>query len=271
MATFPDVNAIVACFPAKPARIEKDSLASVASVLMSLWRATGPTPVGDKPNALGGANCSRLTLGAGQLLPVTGGKRNHALSLTAFAAQPGTISIVDRVWHSDSLSLNNAGAQTINSGAFPARVGGGSGLELGFEIWSPPGAAAISPSVSYTDATGGNGAGRTATMAAAAVPASAIAGRFFPFNLQSGDAGISAIASCTTGASGTAGEGGLVVYRTLFDVVIPASTSTDYKGLEGTGLFEIPDDACLALLDLTVATTSGKVRVTYPTIQAVPA
>ncbi|HEU4411180.1 MAG TPA: hypothetical protein VFS43_38360 [Polyangiaceae bacterium] len=268
MSTFPDVNALVAALPARGAYVEKDSIASVANVHMTLWRAPGRPGLGEKPGSAAGLACSRLTQGAGPLFPVSGGKRNHCLSLTAFLSQPGTVQVVDRVWHSDSLSLNANAPQAVNSVALPARAGGGTGLELALEIWTPGGVTALSPSASYTDPV--SGAGRTATMAAGAVPGSAIAGRFFPFTLQGTDRGVSSVQTCTTGLSGVAGEGGLVLYRPLFELVLPSSTSTAYNGFSETGLFEIPDDACLALLDLTATATSGKVRVEYKLVQAVP-
>lgn len=270
MTAFADLNAFVAALPAKWNYFEKDSVTSVANSVVTLWRATGRPGQGDKPNSINGANCSRATYGAGPLLPVSGGKSNFCSSLALFASQPGVFQVIDRVWHSDSLSLNSASAQPISFPGLPSRASGGAGLELGMEIWTQSGATAITPSCSYTDATGGNGAGRTATMPASAVPASAIAGRFFPFTLAVGDTGVSSIASCTTGLSLSTGEAGLVLYRTLFEVIIATATAAQYHGLPETGLFQIPDDACLTLLELTNGTTTGKVRVGYATAQAVP-
>lgn len=268
MSTFATADALIASLPARGAYIEKDSITSVASVHMSLWRATGRPGLGEKPGAAAGLATSRLTQGAGTYFPTTGGKKNHLYALKTYSSQPCTIQIVDRVWHSDSLSLNSASAQTVNSVSLPARAGTGVGLELGFEIWTAGGATAISPTASYTDPV--NGASRTATMASGAVPGSAIAGRFFPFTPQGTDTGYTSIQTCTTGLSLGVGECGLVLYRPLFEVVIATGTSTQDSGFTETGLIQLDDDACLALLDLTVATSTGKVRLHYLLNQAVP-
>jgi hypothetical protein len=268
MATFSDLNDLVATYPARWGYVEKDSITTVANSLSTLWRATGRPGVGDKPGTINGAACSRTTLGAAPLLPPSGGKSTFTNSLALFASQPGVFQIIDRVWHSDSLSMNSAGAQAIAFSGLPSRAAGGSGLELGFEIWTATGAVAVSPSVSYTDATGGNGSGRTATMPASAVPASAIAARFFPLTLASGDTGVSSIASCTTGLA-LSGEGGLVLYRTLFEVTVASSSSAQWHAFPETGLLQIPDDACLSLLELVNGTSTGKVRLSYATVQKV--
>lgn len=269
MSTFPTMDALVATLPARIAYVEKESITSVASVHMTLWRAAGRPGLGEKPGAAAGLATSRLTQGAGTFFPTTGGKKNHLYALKCFSSQACTVQLVDRVWHSDSLSLNSASAQTVNSVSLPARAGTGTGLELGFEIWTAGGATAVSPTASYTDPV--NGASRTATMPASAVPGSAIAARFFPFTLQTGDTGVSSVQTCTTGLSLGVGECGLVLYRPIFEVVIATGTSTQDNGFTETGLMQLDDDACLALIDLTVAATSGKVRVTYLLNQAVPA
>jgi hypothetical protein len=267
MATFASVDALIASLPARPAYIEKESITVTASAYATLWRAPGRPGLGEKPGALAGLACSRLTQGAGTFFPTTGGKKNHLFSLMLFRGSAGNLQLVDRIWHSDSLSLNNAGAQPVNSVALPARAGTGVGLELGFEIWSAGGGSAINPTASYTDPV--NGATRTATLPAN-VPASAAAARFFPFTLQTGDTGVSSIQSCTTGLSGSAGEGGLVLYRTIFENVVPVGTVALNAGPAETGLIQIDDDACLFLIDMPGTTSTGKVRLTYFLNQAVP-
>jgi hypothetical protein len=268
MPTFADLNDLVSTYPARWGYVEKDSITTVANTASTLWRATGRPGTGEKPGSINGASCSRLTLGAAPLLPPSGGKSTFTNTLSFFASQPGVFQIIDRVWHSDSLSMNNAGPQSISFPGLPARAAGGAGLELGFELWTGTGAGAVSPSVSYTDQAGGNGSGRTATMPAAAVPANAIAARFFPLTLAAGDGGVSSIASCTTGLA-TSGEGGLVLYRTLFEVTIATSSSGQFHAFSETGLFQIPDDACMSLLEVANGTSTGKVRMGYATVQKV--
>lgn len=268
MPTFSDLNDLVSTYPAKPGYVEKDTITTVASAISTLWRATGRPGVGEKPGTINGLTCSRATQGAAPLLPPSGGKSTFVNSLALFASQPGVFQIIDRVWHSDSLSLNSTSPQAITFPGLPARETTGEGLELGFEIWTPSGAGALSPTVSYTDTTGGNGAGRTATMPAAAIPANAIAARFFPFTLAAGDTGVSSIASCTTGLA-VSGEGGLVLFRTLFEVTIATSSAGQFHGFAETGLFQIPDNACVSLLELPNGTSTGKVRMSFPTVQKV--
>ena len=148
----------------------------------------------------------------------------------------GTLILADRIW-GDSLSpLSNTGnsvqaAAAIWSGSFPrsAGIGGGdssgTGLCMAMEVYTSMGGTASTPKVTYINSSGN---GDTAVLAYA-MPASAVAGTFIPFNLAQktgaivGNFGVRSVSAFHQFATKSSGVWGITVYRPL--AYIPCSVA----------------------------------------------
>lgn len=186
-------------------------------ILHSLLYASGLPGASVAPAP--GVNGAALTSYAGQLPfsnPVSGAE-TRLRRFRATANIPGTLFLVDRLWHNSGLVVTTTTEQTLASGAFPARDRNGSangvGVMVGVEVaTATTNASAITNmSMNYTDSDGN--ASNTATMSS--FPATAVAGTFVPFQLAAGDKGVRSIQGVTLGTSLGAGAINLVAYRVL--------------------------------------------------------
>jgi hypothetical protein len=154
------------------------------------------------------------------------------------------------------------GAATVNSVALPARATGADDVELWLEIYTALGASAVATvTASYTNSAGV--AGRTATLVGG-LPASSIAGRTFQMSLQSGDTGVQSVQSVTLGSSsGTAGAFGMVMRRGLVFGNVSVANTGWTQGYAETDLQIVQDDACIEVICLASATTSGTIQANF--------
>jgi hypothetical protein len=135
-------------------------------------------------------------------------------------------------------------------------------VELWLEIYTALGASAVATvTASYTNSAGV--AGRTATLVGG-LPASSIAGRTFQMSLQSGDTGVQSVQSVTLGSSsGTAGAFGMVLRRGLVFGNVSVANTGWTQGYAETDLQIVQDDACIEVICLASATTSGTIQANF--------
>ena len=172
----------------------------------------------------GGLNGVTLTSLGGQLPIPAAATNTHLARLSGFSsAQPGLLLLCDRLWH-NSLTVTTTTAQSITSPTWPARDRNGAttGEEvlIALEISGTVGTGNATPAIVYTNTTPtGSRAG------AMLVPyvASSITGTFYPFTLQAGDTGVKSVESVTLSVSMSSGTAGLVAYRVLASLEIPAA------------------------------------------------
>jgi hypothetical protein len=203
--------------------------AEAAGVMHSTFYMAGRPGAATTPSpGLAGA---ALTSYAGQIpFPAAAGGENIHLARfeASQAANVGSVSLLDRLWHNSGIGITTTGAQTVNSVAFPARDAGGStngnGVLVALEASAAVGGAAINnTTLSYTNQAGTPG--RTATLA---WPATAAAGTFVPFMLAAGDTGVRSIQSLTLGTTYASGTVHLVAYRQIATLGTPlANVSVD--------------------------------------------
>ena len=185
---------------------------------VSYWAQAGHPGAGAYDATLSGvALSSTAAQVAGQINfsdPVSG--NSYLARLQASATVPGTLILADRLWHNGGFTITSAAAQTVTSGAFPARDNSGTingaGVLLGLEVSAACGAAAPTITVSYTNSAGAAGRSATNSFATANSPQ---ASAFFPIGLQAGDIGVKSVQSLTLSASWVSGTINLVAYRPL--------------------------------------------------------
>ena len=213
----------------------------IVGTMYSQWVAPGSPGAGTIPptgTISGQFYTSSAAQQAGQLkFPVA--VNGDTFYLTRFAAcsnTTGTLILADRIW-GDSLSpLSNTGssvqaAAAVWSGSFPrsAGIGGGdssgTGLCMAMEVYTAMGGTASTPKVTYINSSGN---GDTAVLAYA-MPASAVAGTFIPFNLAQktgavvGNFGVRSISAFHQFATKTSGVWGITVYRPLAYIPCPVA------------------------------------------------
>lgn len=213
--------------------------------------AVAPTP---------GIAGAALTTYAGQIPwtnPVSG--NSYLARLQMASSVPGTVSLLDRLWHNSAIAVTTTGAQTINSVAFPARdndgLNNGDGIFVGIEVsTATTNAGAITnTTMSYTNQAGT--AGRTAIISS--FPATAVAGTFVPFQLAAGDTGIRSVQSITLGTSYGGGAIHLVAYRTLARLELTAAHIGNSIDAITGGFVRCYDNTVPYLIFLPTATTAA--------------
>lgn len=191
----------------------------------SLWYLAGSPGPGLTPATTAGgvALSSTSAVVNGQLYhqdPVSG--NSYLARFQGQATQPGVLMLCDRLMQvggtsaGAAISVTTTTAQTINTGALPARdIAGatsGAGVQWGLEVITATGAGTATPAIGYTNS--GSTAGRTASLVDTYVASSAI-GAFYRFGMQAGDVGIKSVESLTLSVSMTSGSIALVAYRVL--------------------------------------------------------
>ncbi len=203
---------------------------------------------------------SALTTYSGQIPYTNPSSGNGYLARIAVAATSGgTLLVVDRLWHNDSIAETTTTAQTITSAAWPARDRDGAtdGVDVmvGIEVSAATtnGSAVTNTTMSYTNSDGTSG--RTATIAS--FPATALAGTFVPFQLQAGDVGVRSIESLTLGTSYGGGTIHLVAYRVLSGpILVPLGGAGANFDFTRTGLVRCYDNTVPQLIWIPQATTA---------------
>ncbi len=190
----------------------------VAGRPASLWSLGGSPGAGSFNGTLNGAALdSTSALVNGQIPHYDPSSGNaHLARFQANATQPGTLLLLDRLWHNGGFTITSTGAQSITSPTWPARDNNGStngnGVFLAVEVSAACGAAAPTITISYTNQDGT--AGRTATNIIATTNSPAIGATYF-IGLQAGDTGVRSVQSLTLSVSWVSGTINLVAYRVL--------------------------------------------------------
>lgn len=174
-----------------------------------------------------GLSGAALTSYAGQIPfqnPVSGNAylaRFDGLMLALASSNVMVQSILlDRLWHNSGIDVTGLLGQTINSVAWPARDRNGStdgdGVFVGLEVSAATtnAGAITSITMDYTNSAGTSGR----TGAIASFPATAVAGTFVLFQLQSGDVGVRSVQSLTLGTTLVTGTIHLVAVRPVCDL-----------------------------------------------------
>jgi hypothetical protein len=232
-----------------------------AGVLHSLFYATGRPGAAAAPSpGLAGA---ALTSYAGQIPftnPVSG--YSYLERLFAAATQPGTLYLLDRLWHNSGITITTTTGQTINSVAFPARDNDGavSGRNVlaGIEVSAATGngSPVTNTTITYTNSLAAGS--KTGTIAS--FPATAAAGTFVPFELAAGDVGIQSIQTLTLGTSYVSGTIHLVAYRELASLALPTANVGALLDMIGCGFPRLFDNTTPFLLWLPTGTTAVTVH-----------
>lgn len=236
----------------------KPSLSASAGNLITLWRNVGrPTSAGSAPSA-SGTVCDRNTQGAMQVPGEVAGQESYLSSYTGYSPNPGTLILCDRVVETGGLSGVVTTAQAINTVALPARAAGADDLELWLEVYTSLGAtASATVTAAYTNHLGVSG--RTATLPGG-IPANCPTHRCLPFILQPGDTGVQSVQSLTLGTStGTAGNFGVVIRKTLLSGVMGAANLGFTQGYAETDLQALLADPCLELMVLPTTSTTASI------------
>ncbi len=233
------------------------SAVEAADILSSTFYETGEPGAAAAPTP--GLNGAALTTYAGQIPfsnPASG--NTYLWQWQPVASDSGGTALthivsylLDRLWHNSGIVATTTTAQSITSGAMPARdVNGstnGEGLMAALEVSAATtNAAAITTiTLNYTNQAGT--AGRTGTIAS--FPATAAVGTFVPFRLDAGDTGIRSIEGITLGTSLVTGTVHLVVYRVL-DIVVQGLDRSPSTGAETRR--DMHDSGFVRLYDNTV-------------------
>ena len=212
----------------------------VAGRPASLWSLAGNPGAGGFDTTLNGVTLSSTSaLVSGQIPHYDPASGNAYLArLTASATIPGSVLLLDRIWHNGGYTITITTAQTITSPTWPSRcptsgtddtpATTGHAVLLALEVSAATGAGTPTITISYTNQAGT--AGRSATNIIATVATSAIGATYF-IGLQAGDTGVRSVQSLTLSATWTSGTINLVAYRTLASLDLSAafvSNSIDF-------------------------------------------
>lgn len=198
----------------------------VAGRPASLWPLAGRPGAGSFDTTLNGVVLSSSSaLVNGQLPHFDPGSGNSYLArFKAQCNQPGSLLLLDRLWHNGGYTITSTAAQNSTTPTWPARDAAfstnGDGVLLGLEISAAAGAAAPTITVGYTNQAGV--ASRSAVNLDATQNSPAI-GAFYRIGLQAGDTGVRSVQSLTLSASWLSGTMNLVAYRVLADLELTAA------------------------------------------------
>jgi hypothetical protein len=239
----------------------------------SLWYLAGAPGAGLTPaTTAGGVSLSSSSSQvAGQLYHTDPGSGNAYVGrFQAAAGIAGTLMLCDRLMQvggtsgGAAISVTTTTAQTINTGALPARditgTANGAGVQWGLEIITATGAGAATPTISYTNS--GATAGRAGAMIDTYGATSPI-GSFYRFSMQAGDVGIKSVETLTLGVSMTSGSIALVAYRVLASLELTlANTPTAIDALT-SGFPRLYNGVVPFLIFIPSATTASTIAGTY--------
>lgn len=231
----------------------------VAGRPASTWALGGNPGAGAFNGTLNGVTLAAPQ--AGQIPftnPVSG--NTHLARLQGQATQPGTILLVDRIWHNGGFTITSTSAQNITSPTWPARdalgATSGTGVLCGMEISAATGAGTPTITMAYTNEAGT--ASRSATNIIATVASSAI-GAFYPIGLQAGDLGVRSVQSITLSATWTSGTMNLVAYRVLAALELTAAHTPNAIDALTSGFVQLHNDSVPFLIFLPSTTTATNV------------
>ena len=252
-------DGLIAATAAGPSvKFSKASITTAAGFFYSHFRTAGMPAANSSTPATTGVQLSRSSQGA-MAIPAPS-NTSYISSFEGVCAQLGTVVLADRLVEFGGLSGIVTTAQAVSALALPARASSATDVELWLEVYAAGGAtASATVTASYTNQSGTSG--RTATLIGG-IPASGVpVQRSYQFALQAGDTGVKSVESLTIGTStGTAGNIGLVLRRSLITGAVPQANIGFFQGWAETDLTICPDDACLELLIMSGSTSSGYVQ-----------
>jgi hypothetical protein len=263
-----EAGLLTAIQTARKVRFLKTTPAVSTSIWLSTFRVAGqPAPATATPTTTGNT-LTRTSLGALPIQEPSGtsylAEFEAASASTANNANPTCVALADRLVEFGGLSSIVTTAQAVSALALPTRASSATDVELWLEVYVIGGATA-SPvaTASYTNQSGT--ASRTATIIGG-IPASGVntIHRSFQFSLQAGDTGVQSVQSLTLGtSSGTAGNIGLVLRRTLLTGYIPVTGYSAAQTWAETDLQQVADNACLEVLHRSgsMNVLSGSIRL----------
>jgi hypothetical protein len=223
----------------------------------SLWNVSGnPGAAATPPTGNGGIPTS-ATAGAIPFVNAGAGGNNYLGFVAASAGQSGSLILYDRIYHNSGMSATTTGAGTALSPAALTRATNGIGVEAWIQIYTAFGAAtAATLTLTYTDQDGNTG--QTGTIAK---PASAgdVGEMWGPMAFASGDYGVRAITNYSWSATQTSGDFGLVLVKKIITIPMATTNVPAVFNAFSSGLREIEDGACLALMTEVNATTMGPI------------
>lgn len=249
---------VAAIAAGRTVQFQKPSFSTTTGGIYTHFRNAGlPTTGGSAPASTGVA-LSRTSPGA---MPIPGpSATSYISSFEAVAGAAQCMLLADRLVEFGGLVANSTSTQNVSALALPSRATGALDVELWLEVYTVGGSTA-SPTVTASYTNQSSTSGRTATLAGG-TPTNGLttAHRSYQFSLESGDTGVESVQSLTFGtSSGTAGNVGLVLRRTLRVGSIALANTGFVQGWAETDLQICPDDACLELMSLAGTTLTGLV------------
>lgn len=238
----------------------KLSITTVAGGFYSMWDVQGDPGAGLMAigNTTTGIVPTDGTAGAFTINAPTGGNLLYLAQANIGAAGPLSGILYDRLWHAGSFNANQAIGTPFNTSS-PAALtrpdANGENTELWLEVNAAISNTATSISIGYTNSAGTSGRA-TPAISIQNLPTRRMA--LLPF--QTGDVGIRSIQSFTTsGTVASAGTFNLIIARRLFTDAIPGSqVGPGPRGPTETGMPQVYDASCLALMCYTFTTSSGQ-------------
>ncbi len=248
--------------------VDKASIANaVAGALYSLWRATGTPGQGAIPSTA--ALCTKALTGAFGFTNQTDPATSY-LAWLALACSNGAVTMEfhDRLAHMGGLSGTVTTAQTVNLDVSSAgvnvpsaRLGDAnfSDVQWWAEWYTDTGSTAVTATINVT--YGDNSTGNLSLSLGATTRAS----RLYNLNglIPSADSGkfIKKINTVTLSATtGTAGSFGFTATRLRAVCPLSVANKSEVFDWAALGLPEVPNDACLMMVQLCSTTSTGTVR-----------
>lgn len=190
------------------------------------------------------------------------GVNAHVARLAAQSTQPGTLWLIDRLWHNSGLSTTLTTAQAITPAALPARsndgTANGAGVMAAIEWSGAGGAGTPTVTLTYTDQDGNTGA--TGAFTGVATPG---VGTFEIFSLAAGDTGVRAPTSFIQSATRTSGTMHLVLFRAISQIECTAANIGNAIDALTSGMPQIYNDSVLQLLWFPTSTTAATISGQY--------
>lgn len=249
MAITTEAGLVTAIGNGKKIRFYKTMAAASAGIVYATVRQSGaPVAVPTNPTTTGTA-LSRTSPGALPILAPSG--TSYVAEWEGATAFQASLMLADRLVEFGGLSGIVTSAQTVSALALPSRATGATDVELWMEIYVNAGTTAIaSVTASYTNQSGTSG--RTATLTGGiATNGLAQLHRSYQMDLQAGDTGVQSVQSLTLGtSSGTAGNIGLVLRRTLLTGPVKSAGGKFFQPWDATDLQQVGDDAYLEVMVL---------------------
>ena len=222
----------------------------------SSWMAPGwPTAGVASPAYTNGSGytCDKTTTGA--LAYTQAVNQNWLARTAAYASQPGTIILADRLWSCSGMGFA-VGTYTVTSpGSLPPRiVDGGLNCEVWVENFVTVGAASGSMTLVYVDSASST---QTATLTSGLVSA-ASQGTLQNFPLVN-NLGVRQITSLGNGSTFTSGTYGVTIMKRIAEIPVPAIGIGATLDWAGCALGKIPANACLQFIYLAQNTTAATI------------